>query len=119
MLEVMTSPSTNHSPAPDWRAIPTDLGPTFAARAQEHDATDAFVADNYADLKVYRAFSAGVPLELGGGGATHAELCGLVRDLGRSDGATALALSMHTHLVGSVVWRRRQGHPVDGLLKRI
>jgi alkylation response protein AidB-like acyl-CoA dehydrogenase len=95
------------------------LGPVFAARAAAHDANDSFVADNYAALKQHKVFSAGVPAELGGGGASHPELCALLRELAHSCGSTALALSMHTHLLAATVWRWRQGHPVEPLLKRI
>lgn len=61
--------------------VARELGPTFAARAADHDANDAFVSRNYADLKARKVFSAGVPAELGGGGASHAELGGLLRVL--------------------------------------
>jgi alkylation response protein AidB-like acyl-CoA dehydrogenase len=94
------------------------LGPTFAARAAAHDANDSFVADNYTDLKKHRVFSAGVPAELGGGGASHAQLCALLRELAHYCGSTALALSMHTHLLAATVWRWRQGQPVEALLQR-
>ena len=57
----------------NWLTIVRELGPTFAARAAAHDANDSFVADNYTDLKKHQIFSAGVPAELGGGGASHAE----------------------------------------------
>ena len=50
----------------DWPAMAREVGPRFAARASSHDATDSFVADNYRDLRERRAFSAGVPTELGG-----------------------------------------------------
>jgi alkylation response protein AidB-like acyl-CoA dehydrogenase len=103
----------------DWVALARGLGPGFAARAAAHDANDSFVADNYRELKEYRVFSAGVPAELGGGGASHKELCAMLRELGRHCGATALALSMHTHLVAAVVWQWRQGAPVAPLLERI
>jgi alkylation response protein AidB-like acyl-CoA dehydrogenase len=103
----------------DWVAVARDLGPAFAARAAQHDADDSFVADNYAELKARKVFSAGVPAELGGGGATYSELCALLRELARSCGSTALALSMHTHLLAATVWRRRQGQPVEPLLRRI
>jgi hypothetical protein len=46
---------------PDWVAVARSLGPGFAARAVAHDATDAFVADNYRELKAQHVFSAGVP----------------------------------------------------------
>ena len=103
----------------DWVAAARELGPVFAARAAQHDADDSFVYDNYAELKAARFLSAGVPAALGGGGASHPELCALLRELARHCGATALALSMHTHLVGAIVWRWRQGQPVEPLLRRI
>jgi alkylation response protein AidB-like acyl-CoA dehydrogenase len=77
------------------------------------------VADNYAALKAQRVFSAGVPAELGGGGATFAELGALLREVARGCASTALALSMHTHQVATTVWRWRQGQPVEPLLRRI
>jgi alkylation response protein AidB-like acyl-CoA dehydrogenase len=103
----------------DWVGVARELGPAFAARAADHDASDAFVADNYRELKAQRVFSAGVPTELGGGGATHPELCELLRVLGRHCGSTALALSMHTHLLAATVWRYRQGQDTAPLLRRI
>jgi alkylation response protein AidB-like acyl-CoA dehydrogenase len=103
----------------DWVAVARELGPAFAARAAQHDQDDSFVADNYVEMKARRLFSAAVPADLGGGGASYAELCAMLRELGRHCGSTALALSMHTHLVGAIVWRRRQGHPVEPLLRRI
>src|ERR1700736_343666 len=103
----------------DWMAIARELGPDFAARAHAHDADNSFVADNYLALKARKVFSAGVPTELGGGGASHAELCAMLRELGRACGSTALALSMHTHLVAANVWRYRQGQSVEPFLRRI
>ena len=82
----------------DWIGIVRELGPTFAERAAVHDANDAFVADNYAALKERGVFKAGVPAELGGGGASVGELCGMIRELGHHCSSTALAASMHTHL---------------------
>ena len=46
--------------------------PGFAARAAAFDETDTFVADNYTELTARRFFAAGVPAELGGGGASPA-----------------------------------------------
>ena len=74
---------TNDRVLSDWAALARELGPRFAARAPSHDAADSFVADNYRDLRERRLFSAGVPAELGGGGASHAELCAMVRVLGQ------------------------------------
>jgi alkylation response protein AidB-like acyl-CoA dehydrogenase len=107
------------APQTDWVAVVRQLGPAFAVQAAQHDADDSFVADNFRDLRRHKLFSAGVPAELGGGGASHAELCALLRELARYCGSTALALSMHTHLLAAAVWRWRQGQPVEPLLRRM
>jgi alkylation response protein AidB-like acyl-CoA dehydrogenase len=114
----MATPAVDSSQT-DWMAVVRDLGPAFAARTAAHDANDSFVAENYAELKRRKLFSAGVPTELGGGGASYADLCALLRELAHYCGSTALALSMHTHLLAATVWRWRQGQPVEPLLKRI
>jgi len=104
----------------DCLALARELGPRFAARAAGHDADDTFVAENYAELRTHRVFSAGVPAELGGGGATYRELCEMLRLIAHSCSSTALALSMHTHILASTVWRwRHQGAPVEPFLRRV
>jgi len=103
----------------DWVEVARALSPGFAARAAAHDADDSFPHENYAELRAQRVLSAGVPAALGGGGASHRELCAMLRQLGSACGPTALALSMHTHLVGTTVWLWRQGAPVAPLLERI
>jgi alkylation response protein AidB-like acyl-CoA dehydrogenase len=112
--------STAERVHPDWNAVARDLGPRFAARAAGHDAADSFVAENYRDLRERRMFSAGVPAELGGGGASPAELSAMLRVLAQFCGSTALALAMHTHQVAIVAWRwRHEGAPVEYLLRRV
>ena len=115
-----SAPSTALGHPTDWVATVRELGPRFAARAAAHDAHDSFVAGNYAELRERRVFSAGVPAELGGGGASHRELCDVLRTLAHSCGSTALALAMHTHILASTVWRwRHAGAPVDAFLRRV
>jgi acyl-CoA dehydrogenase len=104
---------------PDWMAVARALGPGFASRAAAYDANDSFPVENYRELKAHGVFGAPVPTELGGGGASYGELCQVLRELGRHCGATALALAMHTHLVGTMVWMWRQGAPVGPKLERI
>ena len=104
---------------PDWLALARQLGTEFAPRAAAHDADDSFVAENFDILKQHSIFAAGVPQELGGGGASHAELGAFLRELAHHCSSTALALSMHTHLVAATVWRWRQGHAVEPLLRRV
>jgi alkylation response protein AidB-like acyl-CoA dehydrogenase len=104
----------------DWVALADALGPRFAERAAAHDANDTFVTTNYAELREHRVFSAGVPAELGGGGAAHPELCAMLRTFGHYCSSTALALSMHTHLVAAPTWRwRHEGAPVEPFLRRV
>ena len=104
----------------DWVAVADNLGPRFAARADAHDADDAFVAINYAELREQKVFSAGVPAELGGGGASQAELCEMLRTLAHYCSSTALALAMHTHQVAIPAWRwRHDDRVVEPLLRRV
>jgi acyl-CoA dehydrogenase len=119
MMGTHTAPTAERELSP-WTALARELGPRFAARAAQHDATDSFVADNYRDLRERRVFSAGVPAELGGGGASHAELCAMVRTLGQHCGSTALTLSMHTHQVAISAWRwRHERGAMETLLRRV
>jgi acyl-CoA dehydrogenase len=104
----------------DWIAVVRELGPGFAERAAAHDANDSFVAENYAALKERGLFAAGVPGELGGGDASHADLCGVVREIGHYCGSTALAFSMHTHNVATQVLSWRAGNKApEALLRRL
>jgi alkylation response protein AidB-like acyl-CoA dehydrogenase len=97
-----------------------ELGPEFAARAAHYDGDDLFVADNYADLKKHGVLPAGIPAELGGGGAEHSELAEMLRVLALYCGSTALALSMHTHQVATALWRwRRNSPPLERLLRSV
>jgi alkylation response protein AidB-like acyl-CoA dehydrogenase len=95
------------------------LGPTFQARAAASDVSGEFVSESYIALKQHKLLSAGVPKDLGGGGATHAELCDMLRELAHFCPSTALALSMHTHLVATAVWRHLQGQPTAPLLGKV
>ncbi|HEX9169250.1 MAG TPA: acyl-CoA dehydrogenase family protein [Roseiarcus sp.] len=102
------------SPAEESRQAPPSvvdtanrLAPRLAERASEVDQNDCFVAENYDLLKEAGLVEAGVPQELGGGGAAISELAEMLRILGRACGATALAFSMHTHQVAIPAWRWR------------
>ncbi len=104
----------------DWAALMNEIGADFAKRSAEHDESDSFVLENYAKLKEHGAFTAGVPGELGGGDASHTELCAMVRTLAHHCSSTALAFSMHTHLVATLAYIWRSGNKAtEPMLKRV
>lgn len=104
VAKLRTEPQTT-----DWLAEAAALGEVFASRAPHFDQSNEFVAANYADLRDKGFFSAGIPAELGGGGASFAELAGCVRELGRACGSTALAFAMHTHPLATNVFKYLRG----------
>ena len=85
--------------------VARELGTLFAERARTATDEDRFVADNFASLKSAGLVEAGVPTELGGGGASVDELAEMLRILAYHCGSTALAFSMHTHQVAIPAWR--------------
>src|SRR5688572_7824500 len=97
-----------------------ELGPAFEARAAANDAADRFCEEDFAELKSNGVMSAGVPSELGGGGASVSELGAMLRTLAGYSPSTALGLSMHTHQVAIPAWRWRNENGVgEPLLKRV
>lgn len=103
----------------NWQEVAKKLSADFAAKAQQHDDNDTFVAENFTLLKQNELFSACVPAILGGGGASYSEFCNVLRIIAQGCSSTALALSMHSHLLAANVWKYSKGQPVEGLLKRI
>lgn len=103
----------------DLQALVQIIGPRFAEGAAERDAGDVFVADHYDVLKQHKVFSALVPAELGGGGVSHSAMCRFLRQLAHYCPSTALALSMHQHLVAAAVYNHRNGKPGQKLLEKV
>ncbi|MCB9038795.1 MAG: acyl-CoA/acyl-ACP dehydrogenase [Lewinellaceae bacterium] len=95
------------------------LGQGFAGRARNYDQNDAFVSENYAELKQHRIFSALVPAELGGMGMNHSSMCHFLRILGQYCGSTGLALSMHSHLMSANVWKYVQQGVGEATLRKV
>ena len=108
-------PSTSISPE---RFVSAVL-PTLRANAARHDLEGTFVADNYRLLAEHGAFALLVPTELGGGGLGYGALCDVLRQLAHGCGSTALALSMHSHLVAAAVWKYRHGKPGEAMLRKV
>lgn len=93
--------------------------PAIEHNASWLDATDGFIGENFDLLKSHKVFSALVPAEYGGGGATHSEMCAFVRGIARSCPSTALTLAMHSHLVSAAVANDRAGRPGRALLDKV
>lgn len=93
----------------DWIADVRELAVEFGKRAGDYDQSGRFVADNFSDLRSAGFFSAGIPADIGGGGASFAELCGIVREIGKQCGSTALTFAMHSHTVGANVFKHLRG----------
>lgn len=106
--------------ATDWVALAGRIGAEIAAHAARHDREGSFVAEGFAALKAAGFFKAHVPSEFGGGGADYRAMCEAIRRLATHCGSTALAFSMHCHLVAVPVWRwRHEQAPVEGLFRRL
>ena len=115
MLAIVEKPM-----ATDWTKTAAEIAATIAEHAARHDADDSFVEEGFAALAEAEFFAALVPEELGGGGASVAEICEAIRIIGAACGSTALAASMHSHVVAVAAWRwKHQAAPTEGLLKRI
>jgi alkylation response protein AidB-like acyl-CoA dehydrogenase len=106
--------------AKDWNKKAEEIAAAIAGHAAKHDADDSFVAEGFIALEDAGFFNALVPEELGGGGASVGEIADALRILGAACSSTALAASMHSHIVAVAAWRwKNQGAPTDGFLKRI
>lgn len=86
-----------------------DLGRRLDGLALHHDLGGTFVTEAYGLLREAGFLALGVPVELGGRGATPAQIAAVQRTLARHCGSTALASSMHHHVVCFSAWRYRRG----------
>ena len=100
-----------------WLEVARQLVPELAIHADRLDRSGEFAHEGIALLKDRRVMSMLVPSDLGGGGATHAEVCAVLAELARGCPATSLTLSMHMHLVAAQVWRHHRGLPAPVLPK--
>lgn len=102
-----------------WLEVIDRIGPLIEEMGLAADERDEFVYDNYALLKENKMFSALVPLEYGGGGASFDDLCAILRRLASYHPSTALSLSMHSHVVAANVYNDKHGKPGKALLEKV
>ncbi len=103
----------------DWVGLARELGERLAEGAAERDRLGEIPLEAFESFRASGVTAALVPAEAGGGGASHAEIGRFLRELGKHDGATAVALSMHLHLVAAQVWRHRQGMDVSAFFRKV
>lgn len=111
----MTEEMTMHNEQPEhregsWVEVAAETARRLAETARDHDATGDFNHEAFRLVKESGISSMLVPRACGGPGATHAEACAVLAEIGKADAAVAVTLSMHFHLVATQVWRFKQGH---------
>ncbi len=94
--------------------------PVLSEHAGHHDVDGSVVSESLDAIRAAGLLAAGVPVELGGLGADNRELAALQRELAHHCGSTALATSMHQHVVCFTAWRYRRGLPgAEATLRRV
>ena len=92
----------------------------LAAHAARHDADGSYVVEGLDAMRAAGLLTIGVPVELGGAGATPRQIALVQRELAHHCGSTALGSSMHQHVVAFTAWRYRRGLPgAEATLKRV
>ena len=102
-----------------WDAEAFELAQDLGAGAAAADQAGEISVDAFAKLRAAGLTSALVPAELGGGGASYAEMGQILRVLGRSDPSSVVTLSMHSHLVAAQVWRHYHGQDATAVLGKV
>lgn len=99
--------------------IAAKLAGRFAERAPQHDRDNTFPVENYEDLREAGFLRLTVPTELGGQGATLAEIVPVLERLAMGDASTALAVTMHISPLGqwASVWRQTGNPRLADLLR--
>ena len=96
------------------------VGSELATHAARHDTDGTFVEEGLQATRTAGLLALGVPTDLGGLGATVRQVAMVQRELARHCGSTALATSMHQHVVCFTAWRYRRDMPgAEATLRRV
>ncbi|WP_421119716.1 acyl-CoA dehydrogenase family protein [Aquihabitans daechungensis] len=96
------------------------VGAAIAEHTERHDRDGTFVREAVDELRSAGLLAMAVPAELGGGGASIAEVAAVQRELAHHCGSTALATAMHQHVVAFTAWRYRRELPgAEATLRRV
>ncbi|MCK0146533.1 acyl-CoA dehydrogenase family protein [Arenibacter sp. F26102] len=107
------------TPSKHWLNLIDQLGDQLAANGSAHDKADTFVADNYQLLKKHGYLTAMIPKELGGAGVSFTDMCAILVKIAQYCSSTALALSMHQHLLAVNIWKYKQEGTSEEFLKEV
>ena len=100
--------------------LATAVAEAAAPHADRHDLEGTFVAEGVAAARDLGYLAAPVPPELGGAGARTSDIVEAQKILAKACPSTALACSMHLHVVLAAAWRWRRGDlVVEPMLKRV
>lgn len=102
-----------------WIDLAEELGKGFAKLAAEYDLKEEFVEENYRKLKEFGFLKLTIPEELGGEGVSHSQMCDILRIIAQNCSSTALALSMHQHLLATTIWKYKKGQGGETMLKKV
>jgi acyl-CoA dehydrogenase len=112
-----------NSPSPlttdDWVDAAREVGRTLAPEVRERDRSGELSRAAFDELRDIGLTAALVPIEFGGGGASHADVGRALRELGRFDPSTSVTLAMHSHLVAAQVWRHHHGMDAAAFFRKV
>jgi alkylation response protein AidB-like acyl-CoA dehydrogenase len=118
MTNIMEPTTTDRAAELHQRAV--SCGPVLAENAGRHDRQGSWIDDSFQHVRDAGLLTIAVPAELGGAGATIAEIADVQRELARHCGSTGLATSMHQHVTAFTAWRYRRGLPgAEATLKKV
>ena len=114
-----TTDAHAHRPGPARRG-PRPSAPRSPATPPATTPTAPSSTEGLDCLREAGLLALAVPAELGGGGATVRQVAMVQRELAHHCGSTALATSMHQHVVCFTAWRYRRGLPgAEATLRRV
>jgi len=118
-MNTTTNTTSNPTTTADWIEHASSIGADLQPDAAMCDACGEISRPAFERLRAEGLTSALVPVEFGGGGATHSDMGAIVRTLARFDPAVGVTLAMHSHLVAFQVWRHNHGQDASKIFGKV